>query len=353
MDWSNEPYVRMYTRETDDDLVLSWDAHSVWRAMLLKFDRSGTIETKRGARGLAALLRAPLEVVERALPELLTDGRLVEIDTGFLAPNFMAAQEANKSDRLRQKESRDRRRSQSLQSVTNRDATVTKRDRSSRDIDHAEQNVTLTSADPDPLQCSAGPRPPARAEHSTPPPPKPQKEISTTAAGSSPPPDQDLVEPLTRTATHVEAVGSAFRALWAELNRLRAEVAAEYGLADVWPIGEQNKHAFALQRRLRAAGEPETVAAEARHVLAVLAAEARVTRSVQWLSDLAFSDGVWARAMRTTPADARRDAKKAQGRDRDEDAPKLISLRGYLPKGEDEMPPLGPFGPAPVKASGS
>lgn len=128
MDWPNEVYVRVYTRETDDDLALSWQARALWDAMMKRFDRSGIIATKRGARGLSALVRIPPNVVEDALPELLTDGRVVEVEGGYLAPNFTAAQEAVKSDKLRQKESRERRRSEKLPNVTNRDGDVTFRD---------------------------------------------------------------------------------------------------------------------------------------------------------------------------------------------------------------------------------
>jgi hypothetical protein len=147
MDWSNEPYVRVYTRETDDELALSWEAMAVWNQLMKRFDRSGFVETRRGARGLAAITRIPLEVVERVLPEILEDGRLVAVDGGFVAPNFIAAQEATKSDRQRQKDSRDRRRAQALD-VTNRDESITIRD-ANVTPGHAEsQPVTLTSALP-------------------------------------------------------------------------------------------------------------------------------------------------------------------------------------------------------------
>jgi len=109
MDWSNEDYVKVYVRETDDDLVLSWQARALWAAMMIKFDRAVLLPTRRGARGLAAIVRMPPEVVEAALPELLEDGRVSEVTGGYFAPNFLAAQEATKSDKLRQRESRERR----------------------------------------------------------------------------------------------------------------------------------------------------------------------------------------------------------------------------------------------------
>ena len=99
----------MYTRETPDDSLLSWDALSLWRAMLCKFDRAGRIDTKRGVRGLAALVRMPLGTAETAIGELLGDGRVRQIESGYFAPNFVAAQTASKSDKQRQRESRERR----------------------------------------------------------------------------------------------------------------------------------------------------------------------------------------------------------------------------------------------------
>lgn len=161
MDWPNETYVRLYTRETDDDLALPWEALALWHRMLTKFDRAGVIATKRGARGLAAVVRIPPGVVERVLPELLADGRLKEFDGGYLAPNFIAAQEASKSDKQRQRESRERRRANAggatvtgrdenitnRDDVTERDFSVTERDRLSRENERTEQNVTLCSAD--------------------------------------------------------------------------------------------------------------------------------------------------------------------------------------------------------------
>jgi len=92
IDWSSEPFSRLYKRETDDDLLLSWEARAVWHEFLKRCDASGFIATKRGAMGLAALIRIPLDVVERVLPELLDDGRLQEKPSvGFWAPNYVEA----------------------------------------------------------------------------------------------------------------------------------------------------------------------------------------------------------------------------------------------------------------------
>lgn len=119
MDWNNELYVKLYRRETADDLLLSWEARALWHEMLKKFDRSGIIKARRGARGLAALVKMPDAVVENALAELVEDGRVQSTDGGWVAPNFTAAQEASKSNALRQKEVRDKRRQQAISHLSN------------------------------------------------------------------------------------------------------------------------------------------------------------------------------------------------------------------------------------------
>lgn len=158
MDWSNEPYVRMYTRETADDFELSWEALALWRALLCKFDRSGLMEARNGWTSVARATRIPIEIAERAGAELIADGRVRLVKAGVFAPNFVAAQTASKSDKVRQRESRDRRRDRaaSMQDIESAQASAT--------VSHpvtqshkASRNVTLCSADPLLSLCSAEP----------------------------------------------------------------------------------------------------------------------------------------------------------------------------------------------------
>lgn len=168
MDWTNERYVRVYTRDTEDDLLLSWQASALWVAIMRKMDRAGVLEAKRGAASVALIVRWPVEVVAAALPELLADGRLVEHEVGFLAPNFLEAQEAPQSDKQRAAESRARRRERS-RSVTNRDVTITIRDQNvtpghttSHDVTSCHSDQTLQS-DPDQTNQGEPLAPPALA----------------------------------------------------------------------------------------------------------------------------------------------------------------------------------------------
>jgi hypothetical protein len=61
------------------------------------------------------LVRIPVEVVERVLQELIEDGRIRSVpNIGFVAPNYMDANDAPRSDRARQADSRQRRRQAAL-----------------------------------------------------------------------------------------------------------------------------------------------------------------------------------------------------------------------------------------------
>ncbi|MBV8760127.1 MAG: conserved phage C-terminal domain-containing protein [Deltaproteobacteria bacterium] len=145
MDWSNEKYVRLYVRDTDSWLSWSWQARALFCLMLRKVDRAGVLETKRGARGVTAHTGMPFEVVTEALRELLEDGCVREHGDGrgYVMPNFLEAQEAAQSDRLRAREYRARRRDHAAGVITERDASDTKRDGA---ITERDENVTRRHA---------------------------------------------------------------------------------------------------------------------------------------------------------------------------------------------------------------
>lgn len=145
MRWEDERYVRVYTRDTPEWSALSWEARAVFWGLLRRCDRAGILQVgKAGVRALAGVIPAPLEVVERAVPELLADGCLQQKEGAYFVPNFMEAQEAHTSDaqRKRDQRERDRARVASQEVVASPDAsdklaalqreTVTQRDEKSR-----------------------------------------------------------------------------------------------------------------------------------------------------------------------------------------------------------------------------
>lgn len=118
MRWDDEPYVRLYRRETPEWCLLSWQARALFHELLKRVDMAGLLMVgKSGLRGLAGLVRMPLEVVRDAMhgeDGLLADGCVLEVEGGYLIPNYVEAQQAKQSDRVRKAEQRARDRAAKL-----------------------------------------------------------------------------------------------------------------------------------------------------------------------------------------------------------------------------------------------
>lgn len=128
MDWSNERWVKLYTRDTSDFLLLSWQARGLFALILRAVNRRGEIDLGRtGARSLAVILHAGHDAaaVVAALDELLADGCVVIEGQTLRVTNFEAAQSTPLSDAARARAHREKLRDEP---VTKRDAEVTKRD---------------------------------------------------------------------------------------------------------------------------------------------------------------------------------------------------------------------------------
>jgi hypothetical protein len=108
MDWENERYVRIYTRDTADWLALSFDAQSLFMHLCRKVDRLGFLDLGRhGKRAVAVCLGQVAlwkDRLEPALEELLTDGCIVVEGARLLIRNFVEAQESTKSGAQRQRD---------------------------------------------------------------------------------------------------------------------------------------------------------------------------------------------------------------------------------------------------------
>jgi hypothetical protein len=144
MDWSNERYVRLYTRDTTSWKLFSWEARFVLMSLLRKVDRSGVLDVGNdGIEGLAALIEVPLEIAAVGVPQLLKRETLVQRDTLFVMPNFLPAQEAKQSDAMRKREERERRRHAALAGTRHADDEFP--DKPSRNVTEPEnesRNVT-------------------------------------------------------------------------------------------------------------------------------------------------------------------------------------------------------------------
>jgi len=135
VDWSNERYVRVYTRDTTAMLLMAWDELALFWALVRKVDRSGVLGLDgHGARAVAVHLRCPVDVAERAVASWVREG-WVELREGstLLVVEHLDAQEAQVSDKQRQRDMRERRRAT---------ASVTPRDNVSRHVTEPSRAVT-------------------------------------------------------------------------------------------------------------------------------------------------------------------------------------------------------------------
>ena len=117
MNWQDEQFVKVYTRDTGEWTLLSWDAQALLLQILRKVDRSGVLQLgKHGTRVLPAALghREHADRIAAALQELQVDGCVILRPDCLVVPNFIAAQTSRQSDRARQQSARDRRRAESL-----------------------------------------------------------------------------------------------------------------------------------------------------------------------------------------------------------------------------------------------
>ena len=127
MNWSDERYVRVYTRDTPEWLCLSFLGQGLFCLLLRKVDRAGVLPLgKLGKRAVAVAVGFPGDWsrIEPALEELLNDG-CVRIEGDLLVvPNFIEAQECKQTDKQRARKHREKTRDLAklgLRVVTGRD----------------------------------------------------------------------------------------------------------------------------------------------------------------------------------------------------------------------------------------
>lgn len=109
MNWPDERYVRLYTRDTVTWKSWHWETRSVFMALLRKVDRAGVLECGgHGIEGIAMVIEIPADVVDRAVTELRKSGTVIMESDRLVMPKFVDAQESRSSGKLRQSERRER-----------------------------------------------------------------------------------------------------------------------------------------------------------------------------------------------------------------------------------------------------
>jgi hypothetical protein len=146
MNWSDERYVRLYTRDTADWIAWAWQARALFPLLLRKADRSGVVDLgRRGKGGVAALVGLPPDVAEAGVDELVADGCVSlssdESGSWLQIRNYEEAQEALASPTKRQRDWRERKRTSVDAASTGHNATSTGR-RTETGGDAARRAVT-------------------------------------------------------------------------------------------------------------------------------------------------------------------------------------------------------------------
>lgn len=300
MDWSNERYVRVYTRDTTTWKLMDWRGRVVLSLLFRKVDRAGVLDVGHdGVLGLAAVLELPLDLVEAGLAQLTTSrgGMPTVVDTGtaYVIPNFVEAQEAPQSDQQRKRESRSRRReialagSRNLLLAAGSDPTGHE---TSRGRDEIGDEVTPSLPDPFPSRSELtlpGAIPPTAVPEPVPAAPRVPEPKLDQIVHSAP----GLAHrPTTRPLDERARAEPTLDQLWSELElaRQRAAIAAGVTLGPLL-AHDPGRHDLAeLLAEAARVGRRAGLVAQVRHAIAVAEAEARAKPDqLQWLSGAIFA----------------------------------------------------------------
>jgi hypothetical protein len=119
VDYSDEPYVRKYTRKTATNRLLGWEGRAVLDAMLGEFDPAGVFDFRGDlVLSIRAVTDIPVEVVRVGLQRLIETETWIANGRQLVWPTLEEAQNCNRSERLRQRESRKARAVKAANDVT-------------------------------------------------------------------------------------------------------------------------------------------------------------------------------------------------------------------------------------------
>lgn len=114
MDWTEEPWVKLYIRDTVQWLMLPWQAQGLLCLFFRKVNRAGVLDYgDAGLPGVARVIAGSAQFwpeMEPFFAKLLANGVVVDEPERrrLVVPNFVEAQRARQSAKLRAKTMRDR-----------------------------------------------------------------------------------------------------------------------------------------------------------------------------------------------------------------------------------------------------
>lgn len=111
MNFEDEPYSRLYNRRTDTNRRLRWEGRCVMHELHYELDRAGIFEFSGDVvESIELATGIPREVVEVGLKRLLDTKTLVIRGNRLVWPRWLEGQTAQRTDRVRKQEERQRRR---------------------------------------------------------------------------------------------------------------------------------------------------------------------------------------------------------------------------------------------------
>lgn len=109
MDFADERFVRIYTRDSKTWLRWGWEGQTVFVLTMRKFDQTGRIDdVDDPVEDIALMAGLPVEVVRVGLPRILASGTFVRSQRAIECPNYIDGQTASRSDSARCREYRAR-----------------------------------------------------------------------------------------------------------------------------------------------------------------------------------------------------------------------------------------------------
>lgn len=120
MNFVDERFVRLFTRDTINWRRMGWQARCTLVMLMRRVDRAGLREYGEGwtYEDVAVDLDLPTEIVAVGLEKLIAIGTVTRShlpSPGVTIPNFLEAQEVRQSDAARQRASRETRRARAVQ----------------------------------------------------------------------------------------------------------------------------------------------------------------------------------------------------------------------------------------------
>lgn len=126
MNFEDEHYVRIYTRDTKTWLRWGWEGQCVFMATMRKLDKAGILDVDDPIEDVALVTGLPVEIVTAGLPRVLRSGTFEVRNGRLVCPRYIEGQTAAKSDAQRMREHRERRRAEARGGiVTNPNGSVT------------------------------------------------------------------------------------------------------------------------------------------------------------------------------------------------------------------------------------